>query len=473
VRSNDSNQRSRSKRGSARRRRLLIVACILSAALPLACGAAPADGVKSSTAKLVEGYVPVPMPPGFHVESSELEGPVFADSNGRTLYMWPFKRLRNGYSGETKGKPACYDEVRTETAGLMSPYPAGVLLPELATRPSCAKLWAPVIAPADAKPIGKWTILDRKDGTKQWAFDEQALYTSSIDSEAGDVMGGTTRKSGGDSPAIRAPVGPPTRLPPGFAVKTTTTGRILTTAREFSVYSYDKDTAGKSLCDAACTQTWKPVLAPETAQAQGDWTAIERSPGVRQWAFRQKPLYTYSLDVRPWSLEGSDVAGWHNVYTQPAPSAPQGFTVQDTIAGQVLADARGMTVYIYICGDDSVDQLSCEHPDDTQVYRLAMCGGGDAMRCQQNWPYVRAEKGAASTSRVWSVMQVDPKTGHRAAQGQADALSVWAYRARPVYTYAADQQPGDVNGDGTGEWRGQRNGLKAFWLREDQLGGGQ
>jgi len=30
---------------------------------------------------------------------------------------------------------------------------------------------------------------------------------------------------------------------------------------------------------------------------------------------------------------------------------------------------------------------------------------------------------------------------------------------------------GDVNGDGTGEWRGLRNGLKAFWLRDDYFGG--
>jgi hypothetical protein len=76
--------------------------------------------------------------------------------------------MRVGYSGEQKGKPACYGDVLEETAGLMSPYPAGAKLPELDKRLSCAKLWPPVLAKADDKPIGKWTVVDRKDGTKQW-----------------------------------------------------------------------------------------------------------------------------------------------------------------------------------------------------------------------------------------------------------------------------------------------------------------
>jgi len=40
-----------------------------------------------------------------------------------------------------------------------------------------------------------------------------------------------------------------------------------------------------------------------------------------------------------------------------------------------------------------------------------------------------------------------------------------------VYTYSGDQQPGDINGDAIGEWRAQRNGFKAFWLRDDHFGG--
>lgn len=415
----------------------------------------------------VEAYLAVPMPPGFRVESSELDGPVFADAQGRTLYTWPMKAMRNGYSGEAKGIPGCFDEVRTVTAGLMSPYPPGLELPELDTRPSCTDLYPPVLAAADAKPVGKWTVIERKDGSKQWAYDEQPLYTSRQDRKPGDVMGGTTRDFGLDSPAFRVPAQPPSLIPPGFAVKTTSVGRLLTTDKSFSIYAFEKDTPQKSMCDRQCAQTWKPVLAPQLARPQGDWSIIQRTPGVNQWVFRGKPLYTYALDDEPWSFEGTDVPGWNNVFVQLAPSPPPGFTAQDTRQGQMLADQRGMTIYRYVCADDSQDQLSCDHPDDTQVYRLAMCGGGDATRCQKNWLYVPAEKAAVSNSRSWTVMQIDPKTGHRAAEGQADALSVWAYRDRPVYTYGGDHEPGDVNGASTGEWRGQRNGLKVFSLRDE------
>jgi len=417
--------------------------------------------------RLVESYVAVPMPPGFQVENSELDGAVFADSHGKTLYMWPFKGLRSGVTGESKGSIACTDAVSTETAGLMSPYPRGLVLPDLTQRASCAKRWPPVLAADDAKPIGKWTLLVRKDGKKQWAYDEQALYTCDLDREPGDVLGGSTRKNFEDAPAIRVPVGPPPNVPPGFEVVTTAAGRLLVTAKNYSVYASDNDPADNSSCGAECARTWAPVLAPQTAQSHGDWSTVQRSPGVKQWVFRHKPLYTYELDSGPLGLQGSDVPGWHNVYTQPIPAPPEGFTVQDTIVGQVLADPRGRTLYTYVCDDDSVDQLGCDHPSEIQLYRIAMCGGGHAERCLTNWPYVAAAPDAKSTSHVWSVIDLDPNTGRRVASGQSGAVRVWAFRDRPVYTYALDLHPGDVSGDATGEWRGQRNGLKAFFLRDD------
>nr|WP_298728609.1 hypothetical protein [uncultured Steroidobacter sp.] len=429
---------------------------------------APAKGSTPAAAPAVSrDYLEVPMPPGFRVEISELEGPVFADEKGRTLYSWPARLLRNGFAGEQKGTPRCYDEVLKETAGLMSPYPPGVLLPELDKRPSCTDLWPPVLAPQGAEKVGKWSIIERKDGTKQWAYDEEPLYTSVLDRQPGDVLGGTSRRHRGDSPVIRVPVSPPPLVPPGFAVTTTVNGRLLTTDRNYSVYTPEDPSA----CDAACLQRWKPVLAPQTAKPHGDWTMVTPSPGVRQWAFRNQPLYTREGETQLWSLEGSDEPGWRNVYVQTVRPRPASFTIQDTLAGQVLADSRGMTIYTYVCGDDSLHQLSCEHPMDTQVYRLAVCGAGSVEQCLRNWPYVKAEPGAKSDSRLWSVMSIDPMTGHIAPPGQSGAISVWAYRDRPVYTYIGDLQPGDVNGAGTGEWRGQRNGLKAFWVRDDYFGG--
>src|SRR5262245_31302697 len=100
----------------------------------------------------VEAYVRVPMPPGFRVELTELDGPVFADRQGKTLYRWPFKTLRNGNTGDPKGESNCTETKFTESAGYMSPYPGGLTLPDLDTRPTCLQLWHPARAPDKAKP---------------------------------------------------------------------------------------------------------------------------------------------------------------------------------------------------------------------------------------------------------------------------------------------------------------------------------
>src|SRR5690349_20481847 len=111
------------------------------------------------------------MPPHFRVEATELDGPVFADPQGHTLYRRPFRNLRVGNTGDPKGESNCGATKVTTNAGYMSPYPGGFTLPDLDQRPSCAQAWPPVLAPANAKPIGKWTVIAKKDGTKQWAYD--------------------------------------------------------------------------------------------------------------------------------------------------------------------------------------------------------------------------------------------------------------------------------------------------------------
>lgn len=412
----------------------------------------------------------VPMPPGFRIMASELEGPVFANADGMTLYKWQLKSLRNGSAGERKGEPACYDVKTTETAGLMSPYPPGLVLPDLDTRPACTDVWKPVLAAANSQPVDKWSVLNRKDGTKQWAYDGFALYTSVLDKQPGEVAG-APKKARGDSPSYREAVKPPSNVPPGFEVTTTTRGRLLVTSKQQSVYVLDGDSTQKTTCVGACTQEWQPILAPGVGQVTEGWTIFERSPGVRQWAFRGRPLYIRVLDRENRSQEGSDVPGWHNVYTQMAPPPPKEFTVQVSSSGEVLADANGRTIYTYACADDSVDQLNCDHPSETQVYRFGMCGAGDPERCLRTFPYVIAGKDAQSLSKTWTVVWIDPKTGKYAAENAPGALKVWAYLQRPVYTYSGDARPGDINADGFGEFRGLRNGYKAFWLRDDYYNG--
>jgi predicted lipoprotein with Yx(FWY)xxD motif len=356
--------------------------------------------------------------------------------------------------------------VSTTSQGLFSPYPPGLVLPDLDTRPSCAAMWPPVLAPADAKPVDKWTVITRQDGRKQWAYDGQALYTSVLDKKPGDVRGGTNRKQLNQM-AGRYPVGPSPKIPPGFRVVTTFNGRLMVNQEGYSVYVSDKDGPDKSNCDETCKQTWTPVRAPAMARPDGEWSIIERAPGVRQWAFRKQPLYTYNRDISLYSQQGSDVQGWHNVYTQKTPPIPKPFQLVDTQKGVAVADAQGRTVYAYICSDDSFDQLSCDYPGSPPEYRIAICGGGDVDRCLKTWPYVLADADAKSDNDLWSVIDIDPRSGKPASAGDSGTVHVWAYRGNPLYTYAGDKAKGDINGDKMGEMYAERNGFMALWVRDD------
>lgn len=410
-----------------------------------------------------EAWIPEALPEGFSVRQTVIDGPVFADARGRTLYRWPFKVMRNGITGDPRGESNCGSEPARLSGGLMSPYPPGLLMPELETRPACADVWPPALADAGAKEVGRWSIITRKDGRRQWALDGSALYTSVLDQRPGEVIGSYTGNHRGDLPALREPVGPASDLPPGFTVASSYRGRVLRTERGFSVYAPER---AAFVCDAACLQLWQPVPAPASARPRGDWKLVTRDTGELQWSFRGKPLYRYLQDPRPRAQDGTDQPGWDLVYVHEAPPAPSGFTAQPTTGGLVLADAAGRTIYTYGCGDDAPDQLGCDHPTQPQLYRLALCGAGSAERCLQNFPYVPAAKGARA-SGLWSVISIHPLTGRFAASGEPGALKVWAYRQRPVYTYAGDERPGDINADNYGEFRAQRQGYSAIWLRND------
>jgi len=53
----------------------------------------------------------------------------------------------------------------------------------------CATNWPPLLAAADAKPSGDYTIITRDDGAKQWAYKGKPLYLWIKDTKPGDRTG--------------------------------------------------------------------------------------------------------------------------------------------------------------------------------------------------------------------------------------------------------------------------------------------
>jgi predicted lipoprotein with Yx(FWY)xxD motif len=53
----------------------------------------------------------------------------------------------------------------------------------------CAKNWPPLMAAADAKASGDWSIVKRDDGSRQWAYRGKPLYLWAKDTKPGDKTG--------------------------------------------------------------------------------------------------------------------------------------------------------------------------------------------------------------------------------------------------------------------------------------------
>ena len=76
------------------------------------------------------------------------------DSKGMTLYI---------FDKDAGGKSACYD--------------------------ACATKWPPYLGKADDPMTEGWTLVDRTDGTMQWAYDGKPMYYFAGDKKGGDMAG--------------------------------------------------------------------------------------------------------------------------------------------------------------------------------------------------------------------------------------------------------------------------------------------
>ena len=115
-------------------RSLLLAAVAMAAVIPLA----HADDYASGAIKSMD----------------TAKGEVLTDAKGMTLYT---------FDKDAGGTSNCYD--------------------------ACAQKWPPLAAAADAAVDGKYTLVERKDGSKQWAYDGKPLYLWQNDKKPGDVTG--------------------------------------------------------------------------------------------------------------------------------------------------------------------------------------------------------------------------------------------------------------------------------------------
>ncbi len=87
---------------------------------------------------------------------------------------------------------------------------------------------------------------------------------------------------------------------------------VLADSNGMTLYTFDKDAKGKSMCNGPCATNWPPLMADAGAKKSGKYSVITRDDGSKQWAYKGKPLYTWSKDQKPGDKTGDGFNKvWH------------------------------------------------------------------------------------------------------------------------------------------------------------------
>ena len=108
-------------------------------------------------------------------------------------------------------------------------------------------------------------------------------------------------------------------------VKTTSLGKVLAARNGHTLYLFEKDRRGKSMCTGSCVSFWPPLVSGAKPKAGAGVKAsllgtTRRSDGRTQVTYRGHPLYTFKLDKGPGQTngEGLDDFGAHWYAVSPA-----------------------------------------------------------------------------------------------------------------------------------------------------------
>ncbi|MFD8302861.1 hypothetical protein ACFV29_10975 [Streptomyces sp. NPDC059690] len=135
--------------------------------------------------------------------------------------------------------------------------------------------------------------------------------------------------TGAAAPASSAPSGSGTPAATGgmgmvstnmlMAKKMSGMGSVVTDAKGWTLYRYEKDQASPSMsmCTDDCAKTWMPVMADSNVQAMGLQAKVgtlTRSDGMKQVTLAGWPLYRYMGDTKAGEMNGQGKSGmWYAV----------------------------------------------------------------------------------------------------------------------------------------------------------------
>lgn len=222
-------------------------------------------------------------------------------------------------------------------------------------------------------------------------------------------------------------------------------GNILVDANGMTLYMFLKDNGTTTACTGSCAQNWPALTSASPSAGSGvEASLLGTAPSTNQVTYHGHLLYTFAKDKKPGDSNGEGLLGaWYAVSpvgdpvktaaTASTPAAPATeasttsmssdmvMVANNPTLGNILVDASGMTLYLFL--NDNGTTTAC-----TGI-------------CAQNWPALTSASPTAGNGVDATLLGTVP-----------DSNQV-TYNGHLLYTFANDQNPGDVNGEGLqGAW---------------------
>lgn len=157
---------------------------------------------------------------------------------------------------------------------------------------------------ADGLNAADFGAFGRSDGAKQLTYQGWPLYFFAKDAKAGEANG---EGVGGVWFTLKQPF-----YTIGLG-NDATLGNYLVDSQGNTLYAFDKDPQGASVCSGDCLAKWPAyhadaIIVPKGVNAS-DFGEIVRDDGAKQTTFKGYPLYTFFQDAKRGDTNGQGVGG--------------------------------------------------------------------------------------------------------------------------------------------------------------------
>lgn len=253
--------------------------------------------------------------------------------------------------------------------------------------------------------------------------------------------------------AVPAPTAVPTTLPNTgptqaqviMVSQQPVLGNLLTDTKGLTLYMFKKDAPGVSNCYDQCATSWPPLLvangATPTAASgfTGTLGTTQRKDGTSQVTVNNMPVYYFEKDNNSGDANGQGIGKvWYVLdasgaivttplvkpTSAPAAQGPVIMVAQNAALGNILTDAKGMTLYAFT--QDTPGTSNCT---------------GDSAGI---WPPLVVAQGVTPTAGSGF-------SGTLGTIQRSDGTTQVTVNNQPVYTWVKDKNTGDTTGQGVGK----------------------